>query len=147
MQNKTGAVFFVLAGYTDADGKLSFARFFRRVILCSCNNSDFSARYETDGLGFLATRNEYRKGPNNITDVWTEFIEGRILLSSANTLWHTLTYENNPLGREEMADTDESLDVDDKGYPLLPDDVLGLRLRRKKAIMRQFMSAVRRTCC
>jgi hypothetical protein len=60
---------------------------------------------------------------------------------------HTLTYENNPLGREEMADTDESLDVDDKGYPLLPDDVLGLRLRRKKAIMRQFMSAVRRTCC
>ena len=46
-----------------------------------------------------------------------------------------------------MADTDESLDVDDKGYPLLPNDVLGLRLRRKKAIMRQFMSAVRRTCC
>jgi hypothetical protein len=41
-----------------------------------------------------------------------------------------------------MADTDESLDVDDKGYPLLPDEVLGLRLRRKKAIMRQFMGAV-----
>jgi hypothetical protein len=45
-----------------------------------------------------------------------------------------------------MADTDESLDVDDKGYPLLPDEVLGLRLRRKKAIMRQFMGAVRRMC-
>jgi hypothetical protein len=46
-----------------------------------------------------------------------------------------------------MADTDESLDVNDKGYPLLPDDVLGLHLRRKKAIMRQFMSAVRRKYC
>jgi hypothetical protein len=45
-----------------------------------------------------------------------------------------------------MADTDESLDVDGKGYPLLPDGLLGLRLRRKKAIMRQFMSAVRRRC-
>lgn len=45
-----------------------------------------------------------------------------------------------------MADTDESLDTDDKGYLLLPDDVLGLCLCRKKAIMRQFMSAVRHTC-
>ena len=45
-----------------------------------------------------------------------------------------------------MADTDESLDVDDKRYPLLPDGLLGLRLCRKKAIMRQFMSAVRRRC-
>jgi hypothetical protein len=45
--------------------------------------------------------------------------------------------------REEIADTDESLDIDDKGYPLL---LNGLRLCRKKAIMRQFMSAVQHMC-
>jgi hypothetical protein len=86
MQNKTGAVFFVLTAYTDADGKLSFARFVCFVIVRSCSISDLPTRYESDALGFLATRNEYRKGPNNITDVWTEFIEGRIPLSSTSTL-------------------------------------------------------------
>jgi hypothetical protein len=89
MQNKTGAVFFVLTAYTDADGKLSFARFVCCVIVRSCNISDISTRYESDALGFLATQNEYRKGPNNITDVWTEFIEGGIPFSSMNTLCHT----------------------------------------------------------
>jgi hypothetical protein len=43
-----------------------------------------------------------------------------------------------------MVDADETLEIDDKGYPLLPDDVLGLRLHRKKAIIRLFMGAVRR---
>lgn len=33
-------------------------------------------RYETSGLNFISTQKEVRKGPNNITDVWTKFIEG-----------------------------------------------------------------------
>lgn len=37
---------------------------------------DSSSRYETHELNFLAARKEIRKGPNNITDVWTKFIEG-----------------------------------------------------------------------
>lgn len=46
-----------------------------------------------------------------------------------------------------MADTDESLEVDEKGYPILPDDVLDERLLRKKAIMRQYMDSVRSMYC
>jgi hypothetical protein len=96
MHNKTGAVFFVIGAYTDEDGKLSFARFSCSFIIRSRNISDISTRYETDGLGFLATRKEYRKGPNNITDVWTEFIEGMILFPSMNTPLHMITYDNIP---------------------------------------------------
>ena len=40
-----------------------------------------------------------------------------------------------------MVDNDKILQVDDDGYPHLPDDVLDLHLSRKKAIMRQYMSA------
>jgi hypothetical protein len=54
---------------------------------------------------------------------------------------------NIQLGREEMADTDESLEVDGKGYPILPDDVLDECLLRKKAIMRQYMDSVRSMYC
>jgi hypothetical protein len=43
-----------------------------------------------------------------------------------------------------MADADETLEINDNGYLLLPDDVLGLRLHWKKAIIRLFMDAVRR---
>lgn len=43
-----------------------------------------------------------------------------------------------------MADADETLEINDNGYPLLPDDILSLRLHRKKAIIRLFMGAVRR---
>lgn len=41
------------------------------------DSSHHDSRYETSELGFLATRKEYRKGPNNVTDVWTKFIEGK----------------------------------------------------------------------
>lgn len=54
---------------------------------------------------------------------------------------------NIQLGREEMADKDESLEVDEKGYPILPDDVLDERLLRKKAIVRQYMDSVRGMYC
>lgn len=46
-----------------------------------------------------------------------------------------------------MADGDETLELNEEGYPRLPDDVLTLRLSRKKSILRQFMSMVRRMCC
>jgi hypothetical protein len=43
-----------------------------------------------------------------------------------------------------MTHTEETLELDDKGYPRLPEDVLSLRLSRKKAITRQFVAAARR---
>jgi hypothetical protein len=78
MQNKTGAVFFILGAYTDEDGRLSFARSVNRIVVYCGEPAHNVVRYETDGLDFISTRNEYRKGPNNITDVWTKFIEGTI---------------------------------------------------------------------
>src|SRR6266481_8197711 len=44
----------------------------------------------------------------------------------------------------EEADSHEALEFDDEGYPILPANVLELRHRPRKAILRQFMAAVRR---
>lgn len=43
----------------------------------------------------------------------------------------------------EEADSLEALDFDDEQYPQLPDNVLDLRLYRRKAVLRQFMAAAR----
>jgi hypothetical protein len=44
----------------------------------------------------------------------------------------------------EEADSEETLDSDEDGYPLLPENVLELRLNRRKAVLRQFMASARR---
>lgn len=44
----------------------------------------------------------------------------------------------------EEADSEETLESDEDGYPLLPGNVLELRLSHRKAVMRQFMGAARR---
>jgi hypothetical protein len=44
----------------------------------------------------------------------------------------------------EEADSEERLDSDEDGYPLLPENVLELRLNHRKAVLRQFMAAGRR---
>ncbi|KIM77613.1 hypothetical protein PILCRDRAFT_11868 [Piloderma croceum F 1598] len=44
----------------------------------------------------------------------------------------------------EEADSQEALEFDDEQYPRLPENVLELRLSRRKAFLRQFMAAVRR---
>ncbi len=44
----------------------------------------------------------------------------------------------------EDADDNEAMDLDDDQYPLLPEDVLEYRLRRRKAVLRQYMAAARR---
>ena len=41
------------------------------------------------------------------------------------------------------ADSEEILDYDEDGYPILPENVLELRLDRRKAVLRQFMAAAR----
>jgi hypothetical protein len=46
----------------------------------------------------------------------------------------------------EEADSEEALEFDDEGYPQLPENILELRLHRRKAILRQFMAAARRPC-
>ena len=43
-----------------------------------------------------------------------------------------------------MDNNDETLNLDADGYPSLPDDMMVLCLSKKKAIVRQFMGAVRR---
>ena len=45
------------------------------------------------------------------------------------------------------ADSEENLDSDEDGYPLLPENVLELRLNRRKAVLRQFTAAARRMYC
>lgn len=47
----------------------------------------------------------------------------------------------------EEADSQETLEFDDEQYPQLPDNVLELRLHRRKAFLRQFMAAVRCMYC
>ena len=42
-----------------------------------------------------------------------------------------------------MAHDNEKLDLDAEGYPRLPDDLLTLRLSKKKAITRQYVGAAR----
>jgi hypothetical protein len=45
----------------------------------------------------------------------------------------------------ETEDSAEALEFDEKDYPILPDNVLELRLHRRKAILRQYMGASRRS--
>jgi len=80
MRNKTGVVLFVMAAYTDEDGGLSIGRWIFIFIFNYTYGSWLRLRYETSGLNFMSTQTEVRKGPNNITDVWTKFIEGRAFL-------------------------------------------------------------------
>ena len=44
----------------------------------------------------------------------------------------------------EEAYSEETLDSDEDGYPLLPENVLELRLNRRKAGLRRFMASARR---
>jgi hypothetical protein len=48
------------------------------------------------------------------------------------------------LERAEEADSHEQLEFDEAEYPQLPGNVCELHLHRRKAILRQFMAAVRR---
>ena len=44
----------------------------------------------------------------------------------------------------EEADSLEALEFDEDRYPCLPENVMELRLHRKKAILRQYIAAARR---
>ncbi len=46
--------------------------------------------------------------------------------------------------KEETENNDETLELDEHGYPRLPDDVMEFRLSKKKGIVRQLMGAARR---
>jgi len=46
----------------------------------------------------------------------------------------------------EEADSEEALEFDNEGYPQLLENILELRLHRRKAILRQFMAAARCPC-
>jgi len=74
-----------------------------------------------------------------VTDVWTKFIEGN---TSILTNYNHNTYYII-LDQEELADIDNTLDLDNNRYLCLPEDVLSLRLSHKKSILRQFMGSVR----
>jgi len=43
----------------------------------------------------------------------------------------------------EKVDSKEKLEVDDEQYPLLPSSVLEFRLKRRKAVVGQFMGLAR----
>ena len=44
----------------------------------------------------------------------------------------------------EEADSAETIELDEDRYPSLPGNIMELRLRRKKAILRLYMAAARR---
>jgi hypothetical protein len=66
-------------------------------------------------------------------------VRGHGLFISGN---FNLVAENN-----EKADSEETLESDEDGYPLLPENVVELRLSRRKAVLRRFMAAARRLYC
>jgi hypothetical protein len=47
----------------------------------------------------------------------------------------------------EKEDSEVSIELDEENYPMLPDNILELRLARRKAILRQFMAASRCMYC
>src|SRR6266436_731398 len=94
-----------------------------------------------DGIQFFAAKKEHWKGPNNIVEMWKDFNLGTT---------QCIVYESSgfTLGAEHTAeaDSEETLESDEDGYPLLPDNVMELRLHRRKAVLRQFTAAARRLC-
>lgn len=48
--------------------------------------------------------------------------------------------------QSEEADNEETIESDEDGYPLLPENVFDLRLSRRKGVLRRFMAAARRLC-
>jgi len=60
-----------------------------------------------------------------------------------NSLWYPLKLAFFSEHTEE-ADSEETLDSDEDGYPLLPENVLELCLNRRKAVLRRFMASARR---
>lgn len=99
----------------------------------------YRTRYETEGLKFFATKKEHSKGPNNIIDLWREYNIGECysLISITTNMPPTLE-------KSEEADSHKMLLFNDEQYPQLPDDVTKLRLEKRRAILRQFVAAVRR---
>jgi len=67
-----------------------------------------------------------------------------LILVYSGVLFLTLTHIGIFAEHTEEADSEETLEFDEDGYPLLPGNVLELHLSRKKAVMRQFMGVARR---
>lgn len=75
---------------------------------------------------------------DTVFNMWRDFNIG-VYFGHTSISTNTLL----PLEAAEQADSKEELELDDDGYPLLPTNVIGLRLHRRKAILRQFMGATR----
>lgn len=51
----------------------------KSIALFSSQDNDLHRyRFETDGLRFFANKKEYKKGPNNILDIWKEYTLGGV---------------------------------------------------------------------
>ena len=74
-------------------------------------------------------------------DMWKDFNLGTTQCIVYESSGFTLCTEHTA-----EADSEETLESDEDGYPLLPENVLELRLHRRKAVLRQFTAAARRLC-
>jgi hypothetical protein len=94
-----------------------------------------------EGINFFNSKKEHSKGPNNFIDLWKQFHIGRIKGNRKDYAnWYSFVEHT------EKTDGTETLDIDETKYPKLPDSILEFCLHCRKAILRQFMAAVRRRC-
>lgn len=103
--------------------------------------SSWTCRYESEGLGFIdGNRNRLRKGPHNVSDMWSTYLEG--------IYCRIIPHVHRP-SMYATAQTDEEtageikLDTNVEGYPIIPDDVMELQLQSKKWVIRKYMVATR----
>lgn len=77
MKRQSGAVFFILSGYTNAAGELCVGRYVLRKLSNECSSHD-DIRYESEGSTFIeVNRKPLRTGPQNVMDMWSTYLEGR----------------------------------------------------------------------
>ncbi len=139
MKHRTGAVFIAFAAYTNEDGEQTYARFDSSGLQKYIGSNLLSDMKQRD-FSFLHHERTIGKVP---TISWTC---GQTLtsVSSDIPMWSPLMICCHPESAEDM-DSNETLELDDDEYPLLPENVLDLHLRRQKAVLRQYMAAVRCT--
>ena len=77
MKHQSGAVFFILSGYTNAAGELCVGRYVLWK-LSDEYSSHVDIRYETEGSTFIEeNKKPLRTGPHNVMDMWSTYLEGR----------------------------------------------------------------------
>ena len=108
---------------------------------CVTHLSSWTCRYESEGLGFIdGNRNLLRKGPHNVSDMWSTYLEG--IYCCIIPHFHRPSIYATAQTDEEAAG-EIKLDTNVEGYPIIPDDVMELQLQSKKWVIWKYMVTTR----